>query len=229
MSNSNLRTTAFNSLVGVATILASALVGCGGSSSSSEPETERLAVVSPTTTTFRAADSFMLEVETTQFTLSAPPDLSAQAANGYTGSLARTAINPRVLHETAEEHPHDEAGNPIEVTDSHSHDDIMTTSSEEHSDEHSETAAHDDSEAADGHDHDSTATNPAATQGHMHIYLDGGSGSDKHVTSWSNATPITLPADIAPGMHSLRIELRDDSHTVVDPESDQFLMFEIVE
>jgi hypothetical protein len=77
--------------------------------------------------------------------------------------------------------------------------------------------------------HSSEETNPFAIEGHMHIYLDGGAGSEPHITSWSYATPLTIPADLAPGTHSLRVELRDNEHTPVGSEHDQFYVFEVVD
>lgn len=196
-----------------------AVSGCGGSSGGGDEA--GVSIISPTASTFRAGESFLLEVETTNFTLSAPPNLAQSAPAGFVGSLQRSFSESAVLHTTGEAHSHEVSGEG-------------STGMEAHTDEASgvsstEMEAHTHSDNSDQHSHNSNETNPNATQGHMHIYLDGGAGSDAHITSWSNVTEVQLPVDLSVGTHSLRIELRDDFHTLVNPESDEFLIFEVVE
>ena len=93
---------------------------------------------------------------------------------------------------------------------------------------HNDTGHHDTSMMSSSHSHSGNSSNPLARNGHMHIYLDGASGSDVHITTWSYVTEVKLPQDLAPGMHSLRLELRDDAHTIVNPELDEFLYFEVL-
>ncbi len=80
-----------------------------------------------------------------------------------------------------------------------------------------------------GDDHAADMTNPSARQGHVHIYLNDASGSDSHITAWASEVTVALPHNIAAGMNSLRIELRDNTHVKVGEEYDQTLTFKIVE
>jgi hypothetical protein len=54
--------------------------------------------------------------------------------------------------------------------------------------------------------------------GHYHIYLDTDDDAADHVTDWSPILEYTLPADIEPGEHYLRINLRAPDHHALDIE-----------
>lgn len=75
---------------------------------------------------------------------------------------------------------------------------------------------HDNGDADHAADH---ASMEYARQGHYHIYLDQASGSDDHVTAWTESVDVPLPADLAAGEHTLRIELRDNEHNPVGVET----------
>jgi hypothetical protein len=75
--------------------------------------------------------------------------------------------------------------------------------------------------------HGGDLTNPSATQGHVHIYLNDGSGMDSHITAWNSEVSVTLPNDLPIGMHSLRIEMRDDNHVPLGSDKDDYFIFEI--
>ncbi len=201
-------------------------IACGGSSGSDAP---LLSIDSPSGATMRAGESMILSVSTNGFTLREPQAVSPNPGELHVGSLARLAHTAEsemaMTEEQSEEelHLHDDGS-----LHDHASDEIVGTADESTSTS-SEDHGHTDSEADTEHSHDTSETNPFATHGHMHIYLDGGMGSEPHITSWAQQTPISLPADIAPGMHSLRLELRDDSHTPVGQEHDQYYFFEVVE
>ena len=208
-------------LVLLATTIFLCLAACSGSGSDSGGDI--LTVESPAAgATMRAGEMMMLEVSTKDFSLGRPPNI-AENASGFVGQLGREIF---IGHGDEDHHLEVAEAETVETAhgeDMHGEDmhDAATHVVEE--------ATHDDEHADDGHSHDATQTNPFARQGHMHIYLDGGAGSESHITSWSYSTPIELPADLSAGMHSLRIELRDDNHVIVDPLTDQFLFFEVRE
>lgn len=87
-----------------------------------------------------------------------------------------------------------------------------------------DSSSHDDSD--DSHS-DDVEVNPNAREGHYHVYLDAASGDDPHLTSWQYNDSFDLSGDIATGMHSLRFELRDNSHAPVGIETIYF--FQVVE
>ena len=88
-----------------------------------------------------------------------------------------------------------------------------------------DTITHDD--GGDDSHVDEVAINPDAREGHYHVYLDSASGDDPHLTSWQHNDSFELSEDISTGMHSLRFELRDNSHAPVGIETIYF--FEVVE
>ena len=49
-------------------------------------------------------------------------------------------------------------------------------------------------------------------EGHYHIYLDGEDDGADHLTRWTSVVDFQLPANIAPGTHYLRINLRAPDH-----------------
>ena len=98
-----------------------------------------------------------------------------------------------------------------------------------HQDEHGHEEEGGESPDLSSHEHSEVNSNPAARQGHVHVYLDDAEGSDTHITAWVYEIPIHLPSDLNPGVHSLRVELRDDSHTLVDSRFDEVVFFEVLE
>lgn len=222
---------------------------CGGSTSTEST----ILIESPgPEQTFRAGDRLTLGVSLSGFVFNVPPDRVQLEQQGFVGQLQRIAKQQvdesRLAHDGSEhaeagaEEGHAEEGH-IEEEHSEEHSDV------EHSDEDSteesqteETHAeqmhleatdvdsdhHDSSMMTSAHSHSGNETNPLARNGHMHVYLDGASGADAHITTWSYITEVKLPEDLAPGMHSLRLELRDDTHTIVNPDLDEYLYFEIV-
>ena len=66
----------------------------------------------------------------------------------------------------------------------------------------------------DGHDHVHTSNS-----GHFHLYLDSEDDSDEHLTQWVHSTFYKLPDDIAPGLHTFRVSLRNDQHQAIGVES----------
>lgn len=74
-----------------------------------------------------------------------------------------------------------------------------------------EEHGHDDSSdhTAPGGDHDNV------TAGHYHIYLDTNDDTADHVTAWSQTLEFTLPEDLAPGPHNIRISLRAPDHHAI--------------
>jgi len=53
--------------------------------------------------------------------------------------------------------------------------------------------------------------------GHFHVYLDGAKGTDYLIADQSPTVDLTIPADTAPGPHTLRISLGENSHAPLDP------------
>lgn len=96
--------------------------------------------------------------------------------------------------------------------------------------ESDDSMTHDDTDGStDTHSHDTTATNPSAREGHYHVYLNDASGSDPHITDWNYTGSFPLPANLAPGTHSLRFELRDNEHTPVGTDWSEAVLFFVVE
>ena len=76
---------------------------------------------------------------------------------------------------------------------------------------------------AHGHDdgsehHEPQGDHDSVTMGHYHIYLDTDDDAADHVTDWSNPLDYTLPEDIEPGSHTIRISLRAPDHHAVGVE-----------
>ena len=72
---------------------------------------------------------------------------------------------------------------------------------------------------APNHGEGDMAMNPNAKEGHYHVYLNDGSGTDPHVTAWSSEGSYQLPDTLEAGTHSLRFELRDNNHVMVGVET----------
>ncbi len=53
--------------------------------------------------------------------------------------------------------------------------------------------------------------------GHFHIYLDDAMGVNYLVAGETTSVPITIPGGTAPGAHTLRISLGQNSHAPVSP------------
>ncbi len=96
----------------------------------------------------------------------------------------------------------------------------------DHPEEVNNDNSHTDELASDSH-HNAGLTNPDAKEGHYHVYLDSSSGEDPHQTLWQKSGSFVIPNDISIGSHSLRFELRDNSHIPTGLE--EFLFFEITE
>jgi hypothetical protein len=87
---------------------------------------------------------------------------------------------------------------------------------------HEEGDAGHDGEGSHG---DDEATDGIPREGHLHIYLDE---QQNHLTAWSASGQVAIPSTTTTGMHSLRFELRDNSHGLVGtPESEAILFFEV--
>lgn len=72
---------------------------------------------------------------------------------------------------------------------------------------HTDAALHSDSEhAAQSDDH------AEVYSGHYHVYLDSDDDSDPHLTAWDSSYFYQLPADIEPGIHTLKVSLRGGDH-----------------
>ena len=56
------------------------------------------------------------------------------------------------------------------------------------------------------------------TTGHYHVYLDEEDDDADHITAWSDSVVLALPADIAPGPHTIRVSLRAPDHHAVGVE-----------
>ena len=56
-------------------------------------------------------------------------------------------------------------------------------------------------------------------EGHYHVYLDTEDDSADHVTQWIPRIDYTLPADIEPGEHYLRVNLRAPNHHALGIEA----------
>ena len=66
-------------------------------------------------------------------------------------------------------------------------------------------------------------------EGHYHVYLDDADGGDYLLVSWENTAVVTIPGNVVPGEHVLRVSLRENDHTPVDPLSEVFLPVIITE
>lgn len=53
--------------------------------------------------------------------------------------------------------------------------------------------------------------------GHFHIYLDGATGGNYLLAGQDEMVDLTIPANTAPGAHTLRISLGENSHAPVSP------------
>lgn len=53
--------------------------------------------------------------------------------------------------------------------------------------------------------------------GHFHIYLDGATGGNYLVAGQTETVNVTIPANTAPGAHTLKISLGENSHAPLSP------------
>lgn len=54
--------------------------------------------------------------------------------------------------------------------------------------------------------------------GHYHVYLDTDEDDAEHLTAWDDSYYYQLPDDLAPGMHTLRVNLRGADHHALGVE-----------
>lgn len=83
---------------------------------------------------------------------------------------------------------------------------------------------------ADGHadhaDHGAESDDHSQVYaGHYHVYLDTDDDAAEHLTAWDSSYFYPLPADLAPGMHTLRVSLRGADHHALGIE--QTVEFEV--
>lgn len=195
-----------SSKVASALILAAAC-GCGGSSGSSltfsgtaGEQGQRILIMDPVSDAiFSPGQSIAFMLHTENFTLQAPPSHADKHVTDADN------LDVEALREAAE------AAGLLE--DEH-----------EHQEETASASAPEPEHADDGHTHDSNSVHGHATAGHYHVYLDAASDTDPHVTAWSHELEYSLPAEIEPGPHSLRFELRDDQHVKVGAETVYFFI-----
>lgn len=76
--------------------------------------------------------------------------------------------------------------------------------------------------APEDHGHDGSSDHGApsgdhdsVTAGHYHVYLDTNDDAADHVTAWSESLEFTLPENLAPGSHVIRISLRAPDHHAI--------------
>ncbi|MCB0329884.1 MAG: hypothetical protein KDD70_09475 [Bdellovibrionales bacterium] len=208
------------------------LSACGGGSGTQSNGTvlagsngQMIRVLSPSEgAMFAPGAEIQLQLETENFMLAVPFNLRALLRHGVSSdsaeleALEQAAIDQGYV-EASHDHSDEEGHSDEEedVTDDHS---VGETSESEESHEHEHGTDAD-------HSHDSDAMNHTADEGHYHIYLDDASGTDAHLTAWTTEVTYQLPEGVSPGTHSLRIELRDNSHVLVGAETVFF--FEIEE
>ncbi|MBK06567.1 MAG: hypothetical protein CL920_29465 [Deltaproteobacteria bacterium] len=68
---------------------------------------------------------------------------------------------------------------------------------------------------------------PKANEGHYHVYLDDNVGSNYLYAGSKDSTEITIPVSAAPGAHKLRVSLRNNDHTPLDPVAEATLDIEV--
>jgi hypothetical protein len=73
--------------------------------------------------------------------------------------------------------------------------------------DHGDPALHDGSAHAGASD-----DHGRVYSGHYHVYLDSEDDAADHLTAWDDHYYFQLPADIAPGLHTLRVNLRGHDH-----------------
>jgi hypothetical protein len=86
-----------------------------------------------------------------------------------------------------------------------------------------EPGAHGD----DGHDDSHGGDHGAVYSGHYHVYLDTDDDAAEHLTAWDAKYYYELPADLDPGLHTLRVSLRGTDHHALGIE--QSIMIDVVE
>lgn len=87
---------------------------------------------------------------------------------------------------------------------------------------HMDPGQHEDPDHSDpGADHG------GVYEGHYHIYLDTDDDAAEHLTAWDDLYYYELPADIEPGLHTLRLSLRGSDHHALGIERE--VTIEVVE
>lgn len=96
---------------------------------------------------------------------------------------------------------------------------------EGHGDAHGDDGHHAMTEDMDGGDMDGDSEHMSGggdhsmvNEGHYHVYLNTEDDSADHLTAWSPTADFTLPADLPPGTHTLRISLRAPDHHALNVE-----------
>lgn len=84
--------------------------------------------------------------------------------------------------------------------------------------EHNATGGH-DSAMHSNQDSSMTGGHVVIREGHYHVYLDTEEDGADHVTQWAPSIEYTLPTDIEPGEHYLRINLRAPDHHALGIEA----------
>ena len=91
-----------------------------------------------------------------------------------------------------------------------------------------EPGAHGGGGHSDGH-HDDThgGDHSKVYEGHYHVYLDTDDDSAEHLTAWDSSYFFELPANVQPGLHTLRVSLRGTDHHAIGVE--QEVVIEVVD
>ena len=69
----------------------------------------------------------------------------------------------------------------------------------------------------------------APDAGHYHVYIDDEDGADYLLVSVELSPVVTIPANVAFGEHVLRVSLRNNDHSPIDPASDAYLEIFVTE
>jgi mono/diheme cytochrome c family protein len=78
------------------------------------------------------------------------------------------------------------------------------------------------------HDHAAESDDHSQVfEGHYHVYLDTDDDAADHLTAWDSSYFYQLPADMAPGVHALRVSLRGADHHALGIE--QKVEFEVAD
>lgn len=72
---------------------------------------------------------------------------------------------------------------------------------------------HEDAQMHDGTNHSGAGDDHGSVyEGHYHVYLDTDDDEADHLTAWDDSYYFSLPDDIEPGKHTLRVNLRGPDH-----------------
>lgn len=72
---------------------------------------------------------------------------------------------------------------------------------------------HENAQMHDGTNHSGAGDDHGSVYaGHYHVYLDSDDDDADHLTAWDDSYYFALPDDIAPGKHTLRVNLRGPDH-----------------